>query len=589
MKRELTVHRLQSVLYMIRQLKQYRVKMFCSILSGILKEASIIAAAGVCAYMAACAKTGIPMAGAQLLWLLAGLVIVRGVTTYLESYLSHDVAYHALVDYRVRLFDRFIDLCPDILLKNRSGQIATTIMNDVEQLEWFYGHTVGYVVVVIVVCLAILGFLFRLHWLLALLALAGMALIIVVPMLMTGKADKQGMECRYRLGEANSVTLEGINGMNEILTLNWKDRYQEKNSAYMDALTDAQVDYARRTGTEGGLLQCAAGVSAVVINLAGIWLTLHGKLALEYYAVVGTSVWLAFNPLLTVCSLARSFGTVFAASERVMDLMEAEPVLKDIKRNPSGKKPDGDIVFDHVSFGYDEQGTEVLHDVDITIRKGEFVALAGESGAGKTTCVNLLARFWDVRSGSIRVGGTDIRELSLKELRDHIAVVSQDIYLFNTSIRDNIRIGRPDASDAEIVDAAKKAEIHDFILSLPQGYDTVTGEQGVKMSGGQRQRIAIARAVLKNAPVLVLDEAVSSLDTKTDLKIQQTIRSLSREKTVILVAHRLATITDADRMIVLKNGRVIQQGTFEELNYVEGEFRTLFAAQTSAEPLPSRA
>lgn len=589
MKRELTVHRAQSILYMIRQLKQYKLKMLCSILTGIMKEAGIIAAAGLCAYMAACAKKGLPLNGTPLLWILAGLVLVRGVTTYLESYLSHDVAYHALVDYRVRLFDRFIGQCPVILLKNRSGQIATTIMNDVEQLEWFYGHTVGYVVVVIVVCLAILGFLLWLHPLLALLAMAGMALILVVPMLMKGKADAQGMACRHRLGEANSVTLEGINGMNEILTLNWKERYQEKNSAYMDALTDAQVEYAKRMGSEGGLLQCAAGISAVAINLAGIWLTLSGKLALEYYAVVGTSVWLAFNPLLTICGMARTFGTVFAASERVMDLLVAEPVLKNVRTEPSGKKLDGDIVFEHVGFGYDAEGTEVLHDVNLRIAKGEFVAIAGESGAGKTTCVNLLARFWDVRSGSIRIGDTDIRELSLKELRDHIAVVSQDIYLFNTSIRDNIRIGRPDASDDEIVDAAKKAEIHDFILSLPQGYDTFTGEQGVKMSGGQRQRIAIARAVLKNAPVLVLDEAVSSLDTQTDLKIQKTIRSLSREKTVILVAHRLATITDADRLVVMKNGRVIQQGTFEELNSVAGEFRTLFAAQTAAEPFSSDA
>lgn len=585
MNRKMTVHRWKSIRYLISHLKPYRMKMILSILFGIVKEASIILAAGTVGYTAAELFLKRDIKLCSVLLFLIVCVLLRGVSTYMESYLFHDVAYHTLVDYRINLYDKFVTLCPQILLKNRSGQIATTLMNDIERFEWFYGHTVGTMVVVAVTCLSCFAVLLRLNGSLAWIYLLGLAVLMAIPSFKAGKADEQGLECRFRLGEANSVTLEGINGMNEILTLNWRERYRKKNASYMEALTDAQVRYARRMGIEGSLLRTASALAALALNLVGISLVQSGQLSLEWYAAIGVASWVAFLPMVSLCGMARSFGEVFASSERVTSLMEMEPAIKDTGSVSDVENLAPEIAFSKVSFQYEEEGPKVLQEVSFAVHPGETVALVGESGAGKTTCTSLLNRLWNVKSGKIEIGGMDIRKLKLDSLRQLIAVVPQDVYLFNSSIRDNLRLGKKEATEEEIKEAAKMACIHDFIESLPYGYDTVVGERGVQMSGGQRQRIAIARALLKDAPILVMDEAVSNLDTKTDQEIQDTIRNLSHKKTILIVAHRLSTIREADRLVVLHRGEVVQEGTHEELIKKEGFYKNLIAAQIKSDPV----
>lgn len=585
MNRKMTVHRWKSIRYLISHLKPYRMKMILSILFGIVKEASIILAAGTVGYTAAELFLKRDIKLCSVLLFLIVCVLLRGVSTYMESYLFHDVAYHTLVDYRINLYDKFVTLCPQILLKNRSGQIATTLMNDIERFEWFYGHTVGTMVVVAVTCLSCFAVLLRLNGSLAWIYLLGLAVLMAIPSFKAGKADEQGLECRFRLGEANSVTLEGINGMNEILTLNWRERYRKKNASYMEALTDAQVRYARRMGIEGSLLRTASALAALALNLVGISLVQSGQLSLEWYAAIGVASWVAFLPMVSLCGMARSFGEVFASSERVTSLMEMEPAIKDTGSVSDVENLAPEIAFSKVSFQYEEEGPKVLQEVSFAVHPGETVALVGESGAGKTTCTSLLNRLWNVKSGKIEIGGMDIRKLKLDSLRLLIAVVPQDVYLFNSSIRDNLRLGKKEATEEEIKEAAKMACIHDFIESLPYGYDTVVGERGVQMSGGQRQRIAIARALLKDAPILVMDEAVSNLDTKTDQEIQDTIRNLSHKKTILIVAHRLSTIREADRLVVLHRGEVVQEGTHEELIKKEGFYKNLIAAQIKSDPV----
>ena len=571
--------RMASVYRMLGHLKPYRLKVASAILTGILKEVFIISAVGICAYMSAYVAKGNQFTSYTWMWILAVVVVGRAVFAYLESYLSHDVAYHILVDFRVKLYQSFATICPDILLSQRSGQISTTLMNDVEVLEWFYAHTAGLVIVDSVVLLALTVFLGSLHWSLAVLLLICTAILLVIPFIMRGKADEQGKESRFRLGEANSVTLEGINGMNELLTLNGVDSYKKKNRKFMDALIDIQVKYAKRMGTEGGMLQVVSGLAAVAINLCGIYLVFQGKLTMEWYAVVGTTVWLVFNPILELCNMARNFGIIFAASARIDNILESDPIVEDKGQDISLENLKPDVTFDHVTYRYANTTEDVLHDVSFHVERGKVVALVGESGAGKTTCMNLLSRMWDVQGGSIRIGGMDIREMKLNNLHDLVSVVPQDVYLFNISMKENIRLGRPDATDEEVEQAAKMAMVHDFIQSLPEGYDTVAGERGLQMSGGQRQRIAIARALLKDTPILVMDEAVSNLDTKTDMEIQKTIRSLADKKTIILVAHRLSTILEADNLVVMNKGNVVQKGTHKELLSAPGYYKELMKAQ----------
>ena len=570
---------MKHVKYLIGQVKIYWPKIILAILSGILKEIFVVSAVGICAYMAAILlKTGTIM-DTFYLKILFFTVLGRTAFSYLESFYSHDVSYHILVDFRVKLYDKFVTLCPDILLNQRSGQISTTLMNDVEVLEWFYAHTAGYVIVDGVLFIMLTFFLGSLHWTLALLLIISVTIIFCIPFLMRRKADEQGRESRFRLGEANAVTLEGISGMNELLTLNAVEDYQKKNYKFMDALTKIQVQYAKRMGTEGGMLQIASGIAAVFINICGIWLVLNQKLSMEWYAVVGTTVWLVFAPILELCGMVRNFGIIFAASGRIANILSSEPIVEEHGEKVEISKLSPNVEFDKVSFRYKNTSSDVLHKVSFQVKSGNVLAIVGESGAGKTTCMNLLIRMWDVESGSIKVGGEDIRDIRLEDLHHMISIVSQDVYLFNISIGENIRLGRPEATMQEVEEAAKMARVHDFIVSLPEGYDTIVGERGLQVSGGQRQRIAIARALLMDTPILIMDEAVSNLDTKTDQEIQRTIRTLARKKTIFLVAHRLSTILEADEIVVMKDGKVLQNGTHEELMKTPGYYRKLVEAQ----------
>ena len=319
-----------------------------------------------------------------------------------------------------------------------------------------------------------------------------------------------------------------------------------------------------------------------VVAVAAIHVS-RGDLDPACYPVAITLAIFIFVPILAIASVAQNLGIVFASAERAFHLLrEPAPVSDAPEATPPDSDVDPRVTFAGVTFGYPGGGAPALQDVSLEIAPGETVALAGHSGAGKTTCASLLRRFWDADSGTIAIGGHDVRQLPQSSLQELIAWVPQDIYLFNTSLQENIRIARPGATDAEVENAARTALAHGFISEMPRGYDTVAGERGVRMSGGQRQRIAIARALLKDSPVLVLDEAVSSLDTRNEQELNLALHAVRQGRATLVIAHRLSTIRSADRIVVLEEGQVVEQGTHYGLLAHGRVYRSLIAAQTEA-------
>ncbi|EHQ91054.1 ABC transporter ATP-binding protein [Desulfosporosinus youngiae] len=572
--------RLKNTFLLIASMKPYRLEMILTILATFIKHIATIGAAALAAYMVGLAMLG-QLKGefASLFAYLSLCILLRAVMYYGEMWFGHDVAYRVLKDFRISLYAKIDKLSPAFLLKKHSGQIGSTLMSDVEVLEWFLAHTFGTFLVALGVTGLILVLLAKIHIALAVLMLIFGVLTGWTPFLLKKQADSQGTEVRARLAEANGVTIEGVQGLREILSLNYLERYKLKNKESMQRLYDAQLRYGKRLGTESMLMQIFIGVFTVIVMGVTAGFVAQGSVEFAIYPMVVILSALLFNPIIEVCAAARNLGLVFAAADRIQRVLESEPVVKDegpsIKVDQLAPK----VSFENVSFRYDRDLEDVLHGVSFEAEPGQTVALVGPSGAGKTTCVSLLLRYWEVGAGAVKIGGRDIREMSLDNLRDLTSAVLQDVYLFNVSVRENIRLGRPGAGDAQVEEAAKAAYAHDFIMGLPEGYDTVTGERGFQLSGGQRQRIAISRAILKNSPILILDEAVSSLDTENERYIQKALKEQSKNRTTLVVAHRLSTIMAADKLVVINQGRVMQVGTHETLIKEEGFYKNLVAAQ----------
>ncbi|MCR4435079.1 MAG: ABC transporter ATP-binding protein [Clostridiales bacterium] len=572
--------RMSRFIKLFKYLKPYRRGMALAVGSGVLNHLLAISLSVVCAYMVGLvAKGAFHTVGATFFAVLGAIAVLRAGMYYAEMWFAHEVAYRILADFRILLYRAVERVAPAILLNMRSGQLASTLMSDVEVLEWFFAHTFGTMLVAFIVPAIVLAFLGILNWALAALLLLFILLVALVPFWMRKKADIQGRDVREKLADANAGTVEGIQGLREILAMNYRGGYLKKMGQAMGLLGESQVAYGRRLGLEGALLNAFTGFAMVAVMAASAFLTLKGELGFEWFTVSVILAVYTFAPVLEICSIARNFGLIAAASDRVFQVLEGKALVEDNGKSVPAKALEPAVEFCSVSFSYREDLANAVDKVSFAVKPGETVALVGHSGAGKTTCINLLLRFWDVKEGQVKIGSRDIRDMSLDSLRDMTSAVLQDVYLFNTSVRENIRLGSPEASDEEVEKAAKAALAHEFIAGLPEGYDTMTGERGVQLSGGQRQRIAIARALLKNSPVLILDEAVSNLDSENENDIQKALQRLRKGRTTLVIAHRLSTILSADRLVVLSNGRVVQTGRHDELMAEDGAYKELISSQ----------
>lgn len=575
---------MKNVLKLAGKLSRYSPRMAATIICGILHQLSLVAVAAMSAYIVGVAlEGGLTDRMPAMIGILTVLILSRVAFFYAEMWLAHDVAFKVLRDFRVMLLDAIERVSPSILFGMRSGELASTLMGDVEILEWFFAHTFGAILVAVIVPAILLYALGTIHFSLPLIMLFFLTALIAVPFVMKRKASRQGQQVRDEFGEASAITVEGVQGLREILMLGSVDEYRKKNRRYMQKVYDSQLDYGKRLGTEGAILQFISGLSMLAVAGVSAFLALSGQMAFTSFTVAVMLAALCFNPVIEICNTARNFGLIFASANRVFMVIEAEPTVRDAGRESVSSAEGWDVSFENVSFRYREDLPRAVDGVSFTVKRGETVALVGSSGAGKSTCVNLLLRYWDAETGSIKIGGRDIRDISLNALRKQTSAVLQDVFLFHDSLRENIRLGKIDATDEEVEIAAKEAHIHNFIMSLPKGYDAMAGERGVHLSGGQRQRIAIARAILQNSSILILDEAVSSLDAENESEIQKVLTYSGKNRTTLIVAHRLSTIMSADRLVVIKDGRVVQTGTHAELIAVPGTYRSLIASQTGAE------
>ncbi|NJO81364.1 MAG: ABC transporter ATP-binding protein [Blastochloris sp.] len=554
--------------------------MAITIASGVLKHGATIGGAALGAYLVALAVTGISAADLWPLVVgLGGLVLLRALMTWAEMWLAHDLAYRVLAELRVWMYWALDRLAPGYLIERRSGDVASAAMTDIETIEWFYAHTAGTVVVAVLVVMGALIALGALHWLLPLALLPAVVLVSTAPLWLSRRAARHGQALRTQLGEVNADVVDSVQGLREIVAFGQGQTWLARLGQQSQTLVRTQLAHGSRAGLEGATITSLVSVGTLAVLALAAWFVAQGVLPVVLFPVSIVLAASVFGPMIEVTNVARHLNVTFASADRVFALLEAPAPVTDQVTQPPDEPIAPHVRFESISFRYQPALPDVLHGVTFDIAPGETVALVGHSGAGKSTCTHLLLRFWDVTSGAITIGGQDIRALPQATLRAMIALVPQDIYLFNTSIRDNIRLGNDHATDADVEAAAEMALAHEFLAALPQGYNTNAGERGAQLSGGQRQRIAIARAFLKNAPILVMDEAVSNLDTENERALQMAMVRLRAGRTTLIIAHRLSTIRSADRIIVLEQGRVAETGTHAELLQREGVYARLIASQ----------
>ena len=532
-----------------------------------------------------------------LLILLAALTPLAAFFIWTESWVAHDLAYRLLAEMRVDVYRKLDPLAPAYMTRRRSGDLVSVVGGDVETVEFFFAHTITPAFTAVVVPGVVVAVLAVIAWPMALAVAPFLLAVALSPFFAQKRSERLGEELRHQLGDVHAHMVDSIQGMREISAFGQGRARTAEMVANSWRFAHFQLRFLKERAFQIGFIEAMTALGGLVVLAIGVWLLTNGSISRpELILAVVLSV-AAFAPVSDIARTMKQLMETLAASRRLFAIHD-EPVpvadgpgVDDVP-SPSGggsrwgRSPhDGhqaaapSVVFDAVGFDYGPSEPQALSQVSFTVEPGHTVALVGRSGAGKTTCANLVMRFWDPSVGSVQLDGHNIRDFKLDDLRRQIALVSQDTYLFNASIRENILLGRPDASQDELEEAARQANCHDFITAFPDGYDTIVGERGMQLSGGQRQRIAIARALLKNAPVLILDEATSHLDAVSESQLRQALENLMQGRTTLVIAHRLSTIRSSDRIVVLDHGEAVEQGSHQELLERHGLYAQLVATQ----------
>ena len=555
----------------------YRGQLLLTFALGVARVVALIGVGVLSALIVLALKRGAPWGG-----LLVGLAVVAplaGLLHWLESWLAHDMAFRLLTHMRFDLFRKLDALAPAYLARHRSGDLVAAATNDVELIEYFFAHTITPGFVAILIPAGVLATLAVFGWPLALAVLPFLAYAGLSPLLGRARIDRLGARSRDAAAELNAHAVDSVQGLSEIVAFQQERErgaaFGERARAWVHARTTMLDDLTRQTVFQ----EAATGLGALAVATTGALLVASGRLDAGILPLLTLIAISAFVPVWEIAQVARQLADTLGAARR-LHAVHAEPVPVLDGPGVSRPRPGAPAMeMNDVRFCYPGRPEPALDGVSFEVPAGRTVALVGLSGAGKTTVAALFLRFWDPASGTVSLDGHDVRAYRLDELRARIALVAQDTYLFNDTLRNNIMLAKPTATDAELATAVAKASLDEFVRALPDGLDTLVGERGAQLSGGQRQRVAIARAFLKDAPILILDEATSHLDTVNEQAVRASLALLARERTTLVIAHRLATVRDADHIVVLDAGRVVEIGDHNSLLTRAGLYARLVGRQ----------
>ena len=493
------------------------------------------------------------------------MYIVQSLCKYYVTYQGHMMGAKMERDMRRELFDHYQELSFSYYSRNNSGQMMSKLVSDLFDISEFAHHGPENLFISLVKIVGAFIFLFFINKKLALPLILLVIVMFVFSFRQNAKMQETFMENRRKIGDVNASLQDTLSGIRVVQSFANEDIERAKFKKSNEAFLVSKRDNYHCMGSFMSSNLFFQGMMYLVTLVYGGYLIAQGEMQTADLAMYALYIGIFISPIQILVELVEMMQKGLSGFRRFLDVMETESEIRDADNAAELTDVKGHVRYDHVSFHYSDDETPVLSDISIDIPAGKSIALVGSSGSGKTTICSLLPRFYDVTGGSITVDGKDIRGLTLKSLRSQIGMVQQDVYLFDGTIKDNIAYGKPGASDEEIIKAAKCASIHDFIMELPDKYDTYVGERGTRLSGGQKQRISIARVFLKNPPILILDEATSALDNESERWIQKSLEELSKNRTTITIAHRLSTIRDADEIIVITEEGIAERGTHAEL------------------------
>ena len=559
----------------------YRGKLAATFLLGVARVVALIGV-GVLSALAVRAVKGGEAPGA-LLVALGVVAPLAGLLHWLESWLAHDTAYRLLTDMRLDMFRKLDALAPAYLTRRRSGDLVGVATHDIELIEYFFAHTVTPAFVAVIVPVGVLATLGAFGWPLALALLPFLAYAALTPVLARGRIDSLGSRAREVSGDLNAHAVDSVQGLGEIVAFQQVGARGQEQAAKAQEYVAVRMPFLRDLTLQTVRQEVATGLGGLTVVLTGATLVANGRLDSGILPLLTLLAMSAFVPVWEIAQVGRQLADTLGAARRVYAVhAEPVPVTDGPGARLDGASPGVALEMSGVSFTYPGRRRRALADVSFSVPAGSTVALVGPSGAGKTTVASLFLRFWDPDEGAVRMNGHDLREYGLDDLRRRIALVAQDTYLFNDTLRSNILLARPGAGQAELRAAVENASLAPLVASLPDGLDTIVGERGAQLSGGQRQRVAIARAFLKDAPILILDEATSHLDAVNEQAVHAALDLLSRDRTTVVIAHRLSTVRDADRIVVLEEGRVAEMGSHRELLDKRGLYAHLVSRQLTA-------